>query len=112
MFLQMARGLQANSVIITLTSTGWTAALIAILHYYSMFVLVGSMAIVNLSVLGFIGGGTGAANMARRVLPWVWISLPVNLLSGFIMFAADATDYLPTWSFRAKILVVLVAIAL
>jgi len=35
----------------------------------------------------------------------------VNLISGLIMFAADATDYLPTRSFQAKIVVVLLAIA-
>jgi hypothetical protein len=110
MFMQMADSLQHNSVIVTLTSTGWTAALIAILHYYTMFVLVGSMAIVDLGVLGFLGSVENSADIARRAFPWVWISLPVNLLSGFIMFAADANDYLPTWSFRSKLLVVLLAI--
>ena len=47
MLLQLADKLQDNSIIVALTSTGWTAAGLAILHYYSMFVLVGSMAIVG-----------------------------------------------------------------
>jgi hypothetical protein len=110
MLLEMADWLQDNSLIINLTSTGWTAALITILHYYSMFVLVGSMAIVDLGVLGVIGTGDKAPSMAKRIFPWVWTALTVNLVSGFIMFAGDATAYVSAWTFRLKVLVVLLAI--
>jgi Family of unknown function (DUF6644) len=110
MLFQIAEKLQDNSIIIFLTSTGWTAAGLAILHYYSMFVLVGSMVIVDLRVLGILGRNYNAAALARRIFPWVWVALGVNLVSGFIMFAGDATAYVPTWSFQLKILVVLLAI--
>ena len=110
MLLQLADKLQDNSIIVALTSTGWTAAGLAILHYYSMFVLVGSMAIVDLRVLGLMGRDESASAMARRIFPWIWASLAVNLLSGFVMFAGDATAYVPTHSFQFKILVVLMAI--
>lgn len=110
MLLQLADKLQDNPIIVTLTSTGWTAAGLAILHYYSMFVLVGSMAIVDLRVLGVMGREESASTMARRIFPWIWASLAVNLLSGFVMFAGDATAYVPTHSFQFKIFVVLLAI--
>ncbi len=109
MLLQIADKLQDNSIIVTLTSTGWTAAGLAILHYYSMFVLVGSMTIVDLRVLGVVGYGYSVGDFSRRIFPWVWLSLAVNLVSGFIMFAGDATAYVPTHSFQLKLLVVLVA---
>jgi len=108
--LQLADKLQDNSLIIHLTSTGWTAAGLAILHYYSMFVLVGSMAIVDLRVLGVVGRSYTVTDWARRIFPWAWLALAVNLVSGFIMFAGDATAYVPTHAFQAKILVVLLAI--
>jgi uncharacterized membrane protein len=108
--LQLADKLQDNSIIVTLTSTGWTAAGLAILHYYSMFVLVGSMAIVDLRVLGVMRRDETASTMARRIFPWIWASLALNLLSGFVMFAGDATAYVPTHSFQVKIFVVLMAI--
>jgi uncharacterized membrane protein len=112
MLLQMADRLQENSLIIALTSTGWTAAGLAILHYYSMFVLVGSMAIVDLRLLGVMARDQSAAGLVQRIFPWVWGSLAVNLVSGFIMFAGDATAYVPTRSFHVKVLVVLLAIML
>jgi uncharacterized membrane protein len=59
-----------------------------------------------------VGGEKGAVPIARRTLPWVWAALPVNLLSGFVMFAADATAYVTAWSFWLKIVIVMLAIAL
>ena len=112
MLLQMADKLQDNSIIIALTSTGWTAAGLAILHYYSMFVLVGSVAIVDLRVIGIIGRHHNVSDFSRRIFPWVWLSLAVNLISGFIMFAGDATAYVPTRAFQFKLGVVLMAIIL
>ena len=112
MLLELADRLQDSAIINLLTSTGWTAALIAILHYYSMFILVGSMAIVDLGVLGVIGHSDTAVSRARRMFPWVWTALTVNLITGFIMFAGDATAYVPTISFNVKMLIVLTAIAL
>lgn len=110
MFLQMADRLQDNSIIIALTSTGWTAAGLAILHYYSMFVLVGSMVIIDLHVLGVVGRRQSVADLTRRIFPWAWLSLAFNLVSGFIMFAGDATAYVATRTFHVKILVVILAI--
>lgn len=110
MLFQIADRLQNNSIVILLTSTGWTAAGLAILHYYSMFVLVGSMVIVDLRVLGILARNYDVVALARRIFPWVWVSLGVNLVSGFIMFAGDATAYAPTWSFQLKIVVVVLAI--
>lgn len=68
------------------------------------------MAIVDLRVLGLVGRGYTISDFARRVFPWAWLSLAVNLVSGFIMFAGDATAYVPTHAFQFKMLVVLLAI--
>ena len=112
MLLQIADRLQDNTIIMALTGTGWTAAGLAVLHYYSMFVLVGSMAIVDLRVLEVVGHAYSIGDFSRRMFPWVWLSLGVNLVSGFIMFAGDATAYVPTHSFQLKLLIVLLATVL
>jgi len=61
-------------------------------------------------VLGVVGRGHNVSDFARRIFPWVWLSLAVNLVTGFIMFAGDATAYVPARAFQFKILVVLLAI--
>jgi uncharacterized membrane protein len=98
-------------MIAVLNGTSWTAAVLEIIHYFSMFILVGSMIIVDLRVLGLVGRRQDATLLADRLFPWMWISLLFNFLSGFIMFAGSATAYYHNDIFYDKVIVVLFAIA-
>jgi uncharacterized membrane protein len=111
MLLHLCRWLQENSIIAVLNGTSWTAAVLEIIHYFSMFILVGSMIIVDLRVLGLVGRRQDATLLADRLFPWMWISLLFNFLSGFIMFAGSATSYCHNDIFYDKVIVVLLAIA-
>src|SRR5579863_2370243 len=111
MLLHLCRWLQDNSFIAFLNGTAWTAAALEIIHYFSMFILVGSMLIVDLRVLGLAMRRQDATELADRLFPWIWISLAVNFLSGFFMFAGSATSYYRNDIFYDKLGVVLAAIA-
>ena len=110
MLLHICRWLQDNSFIALLNGTAWTAAATEIVHYFSMFILVGSMVIVDLCVLGLVGRRQDASQLADRLFPWIWVSLALNFLSGFIMFAGSATAYYRNDIFYDKLGVVLLAI--
>jgi uncharacterized membrane protein len=110
MLLQLCRWLQNNSFIAVLNGTAWTAAALEIVHYFSMFILVGSMLIVDLRVLGLVGRRRDATQLADRLFPWMWISLVFNFLSGFLMFAGSATAYYHNDIFYDKVIVILLAI--
>jgi uncharacterized membrane protein len=110
MLLHLCRWLQNNSFIVVINGTSWTAAALEIVHYFSMFILVGSMVIVDLRVLGFIAPRQEAAPLAGRLFPWIWISLAINFLSGFLMFAGSATAYYQNDIFYDKVIVIFVAI--
>jgi uncharacterized membrane protein len=110
MLLHLCRWMQDNSLIVALNGTAWTAAVLEIVHYFSMFVLVGSMVIVDLRVLGLVGRGQDARLLADRLFPWIWISLAFNFLSGFFMFAGSAVAYYRNDIFYDKVGVILLAI--
>ena len=110
MFLHLCGWLQDNSFIAAINGTSWTAAALEIVHYFSMFILVGSMVIVDLRVLGFVGRQQDATEIADRLFPWIWISFALNFLSGFLMFAGSATSYYRNDIFYDKVAVVLLAI--
>ncbi len=71
MVSQIGEALQSNSVIITLNSVGWMAAGLEIIHYFGMFVLVGSIAMVDLRVIGIAGQQQSATKLAQRLFPWM-----------------------------------------
>ena len=110
MLLHLCRWLQDNSFIAVINGTSSMAAALEILHYFSMFILVGSMVIVDLRVLGLVGRRQDAAKLADRLFPWIWISFVVNFVSGFLMFAGSAASYYQNDVFYDKVAVVLLAI--
>ena len=110
MLFHLCRWLQENPMIALLNGTSWTAAALEIFHYFSMFILVGSMLIVDLRVLGLVGRQHGATQLADRLFPWIWGSLALNFLSGFFMFAGSATSYYGNDVFYDKMIVTILAI--
>jgi uncharacterized membrane protein len=110
MLLHLCRWLQDNSFIVLINGTAWTAAALEIVHYFSMFILVGSMVIVDLRVLGLVGRQQDATQLADRLFPWIWASLALNFLSGFFMFAGSAIAYYRNDIFYDKVGVILLAI--
>jgi uncharacterized membrane protein len=110
MLLHLCRWLQDNSFIVAINGTSWTAAALEIVHYFSMFILVGSMVIVDFRVLGLVGRRQDATELAGRLFPWIWISFALNFLSGFLMFAGSATSYYRNDVFYDKVVVIVLAI--
>ena len=110
MLLHLCRWLQNNSFIALMNGTAWMAAALEIVHYFSMFILVGSMVIVDLRVLGLVGRRQDATQLADRLFPWIWASLALNVLSGFFMFAGSATAYYGNDIFYDKMTVFMLAI--
>jgi uncharacterized membrane protein len=110
MLLHLCRWLQDNSFIALINGTAWTAAALEIVHYFSMFILVGSMVIVDLRVLGLVRRRQDATQLADRLFPWIWYSLALNFLSGFFMFAGSAIAYYRNDIFYDKVAVILLAI--
>jgi hypothetical protein len=108
--IQLSDWLQHNSLIIALNSSAWTAAPLEVLHYFSMFILVGSIAVVDLRVLGLAGRGQSVTSLAERLFPWMWLGLALNFLTGFLMFGVNATAYVTDPIFHAKMTVTLAAV--
>src|SRR5436853_3596790 len=108
--IQIGEALQDNSLIVTLNSVGWMAATLEIVHYFGMFLLVGSIAVVDLRVIGMAGQRQSATKIAQTLFPWMWVGLALNFLSGFVMFAGIAASYIPDSTFHMKMLVILAAV--
>ena len=106
----MWEALEQLSWVQTLGGTGWMYASVSVIHYFSMFVLIGTVVVLNLRVLGVAARRQTVKQLAEQLSPWTWSFLALALLSGFLEFSVDAGDYAKTWPFRVKMLVVLAAI--
>jgi uncharacterized membrane protein len=101
--------LQHNSWIVAMNTSAWMSAVLEVIHYFSFFVVVGAIAIVDLRIMGVAGRKHSATRLAQHAFPWIWTGLGFAVLSGFVMFAGQATDYLHNSIFHRKLLVILLA---
>ena len=108
--MHFAHWLQHNPVIFWMATSVVIATAVELLHYFSMFLLVGPIVVVDLRLLGVAARRTPPAQLAGQLFPLMWTGLALNFLTGFLMFAFDATDFYDNWAFHIKLGVILAAV--
>ena len=86
-----------------LGTTGWMWTTISVTHYISMFWFIGSIAVVDLRIMGLTARNRNIGELARELFPWAWLGCALALLSGFLMFAAAAGEWAPSPGFHIKL---------
>ena len=85
----------------------WAYPVFETLHVIGMAFLVGVLGLTNLRVLGYkpelplVG--------TRQLLPLAWGGFTVNLITGMALFSSDAVYFFNSWTFRIKILLIVLA---
>jgi hypothetical protein len=85
----------------------WAYPLVLTLHTTGMGVLVGFNWAVDLRLLN-VGKQIPVPSM-ERFFPIMWVGFWVNLLTGLVLLAADATTKLTSWVFGVKMLFIILA---
>src|SRR5437660_193009 len=93
MVLSVYQWLQNNSFIMLMNGTTIGSAIVEVLHYFGFFLLIGSIAIVDLRLLGLVGQRQSVRQIGAQVFGIMWVGMVLSLLTGFIMFAGSATQY-------------------
>lgn len=106
----MFEALEHAAWVMKIAETGWLYATISVTHYFTLFVLVGSIVLVDLRILGVAARSQSVTQVAETLFPWTWTALVLALVSGFLMFTTDGGDYYPDRVFRVKMTVILLAL--
>lgn len=80
------------------------------LHILGFAVTVGTIALVDFSLLGFGMRRRNAADLARSLAPWTLSGLVSLLLTGPMMFSSDPDLYYLNRAFQIKMALLLLAI--
>jgi hypothetical protein len=76
-------------------------------HVLSITLLVGTIAILDLRMLGLILREIRVSRIARAVLPLTWAGFVFMLTSGFLLFWAEAAKNYLNPAFRVKMVLLL-----
>lgn len=102
--------LEHTAFITWLSDSVVMATFVDVLHYFSLFLLVGSIVLVDLRLLGVAARRRNATELAEDLFPVMWIGLALNFVSGFLLFAGDAVTFYVNWVFHIKLTVILIAV--
>lgn len=109
--LELCHWIDKNAFLQAVNGSTPISIILEVCHYFSMMMIVGCMGMVDLRILGLAGRKQNLTDMAEDLLPWMWIGVVVNAISGAIMFCGEATGYYNSGPFRVKMLLFLVAVA-
>ena len=87
----------------TLSVTGWMYSTVSVIHYLTMFWFIGSVAIIDLRVMGIAARKRNLNELSNQLYPWAWTGFGLAILSGCLMFATDAGDWAPDPIFHIKL---------
>ncbi|HEV3329528.1 MAG TPA: DUF6644 family protein [Bryobacteraceae bacterium] len=92
-----------------INNTEWGFPLLEIIHIAGFTLSIGTIAIVDMGLLGYGKRGT-AAQLLKETGPWTLVGLIIMLISGPLIFSSDPNMYLGNASFRFKLTALLIAI--
>lgn len=76
-------------------------------HTLGITAVVGTVAVLDLRLLGFIMKREPVSRIARQVLPWTWFGFAVMFASGLLLSIAEAATNYFNWAFRVKLILLL-----
>ena len=106
----MWEALEELSWVKTMGSTGWMYTTVSVTHYVTMFWFIGSIAFVDLRIMGLAARDRNIGELSRELFPWTWIGFTLSMISGFLMFATAAGEWAPSKHFHYKLAFITVSV--
>ena len=88
----------------------WIFPAIQSVHFIGFAVSIGSIAMVDLRLLGFGMKRQAPAELAADLNRWTLLGIAMMLVTGFLMFSTDAVTYHNNPSFQIKMTSLMVAL--
>jgi len=107
--LTLCKWLEQTSVGAGVRESLWLFPAIETVHLFGIILLVGSTVAFDLRLLSFALREQSVSRLASRLLPWAWIGFAVQVLTGLLLFASEATKCYGNPAFRIKMLLLLLA---
>jgi len=93
-----------------LNNNDWAFPLLEIIHITGFALSIGTIAIVDLRLLGLGMRHQSAAQLMKDTTPWTLVGLVVMLMTGPLIVSSDPNLYLYNSAFRFKMGALLIAI--
>jgi hypothetical protein len=94
--------LEASSLAVRIRDSLYLFPLIESFHVIGLTMVFGTIAIVDLRLLGLASSQRRVSRIVRDVLKWTWAAFALAVVTGVLMFITNADVYYHNFYFRAK----------
>jgi hypothetical protein len=101
--------LDETAVSVFIRESAWAFPLLESIHVIALALVVGTIAIVDLRLLGLASTRRPVTELCNEVLPWTWLAFVVAVTAGIGMFVSQPLTYFANTAFRFKLLFLLFA---
>lgn len=89
--------------------SAWLYPIFETLHVAAIALVVGSIATVDLRLLGIARRDQPVWRVAHSALPWTWIAFVAAVVTGALLFSSSALKYLDNPPFQLKLVLLVLA---
>ena len=94
--------LEASSIATTIRESLYLFPFIEAAHVIGLTMVFGTIAIVDLRLLGLASARRPFSRIASDIMRWTWAAFALTALTGLLMFSTNAAVYYHNAYFRAK----------
>lgn len=80
----------------------WLFPQVETIHVLALATVFGSIAMVDLRLLGLASRGSAVSRLSAEVLPWTWVAFVIAAITGTLMFMSKAHVYFYNLQFDLK----------
>ena len=102
--LAMMTWLEHRPFAIAIAESTWLFPIVETVHVLALTVVVGSVAMMDLRLLGVGSKDRAASEVISSSLPWAWSAFAVAFVAGSMLFSSKAATYYVNLPFRIKML--------
>jgi hypothetical protein len=107
--LGFLHSLETSGLATRIRDSLWLFPLIESTHVIAVTLVFGTIAILDLRLLGVASTERSFKRMASDILKWTWAAFALAVLTGSLMFITNARVYYHNFFFRTKMLLLVIA---
>ena len=101
--------IEALPAAVAIAESDWIFPTLETVHVLAIALVFGSIALLDLRLLGVASRNHGVLHIAREMLPWTWGAFSLAIITGGLMFISNAVMYYNNWPFLVKMVLLLLA---
>jgi len=106
---ELLASLEASNLATRIRESLYLFPLIEATHVIGLTMVFGTIAIVDLRLLGIASTGRPFSRIASDIMKWTWAAFALTVMTGLLMFTTNAAVYYDNVYFRAKMMMLVCA---